>query len=193
MKNSGPGLVLGIRKHYSKEFQFIFFFLSFFSATSAILTAEQLLYATVYQIPIIVKDSFNRACELPQIVQLEACDCDYNHICLYSSTTGINTGDGSSVTSDIDGTITEDQIEGSNVGLGPTGIGMIALGLLLLLCKYWIESPFSALLQNKNVTRLTGMPRFIWPFLFGIYSNSCGNLEVNNGANKGMCLFNSYS
>uniref|UniRef100_A0A8C9JS78 Desmoglein 4 n=1 Tax=Panthera tigris altaica TaxID=74533 RepID=A0A8C9JS78_PANTA len=103
------------------------------NATSAILTAEQLLYATVYQIPIIVKDSFNRACELPQIVELEACDCDYNHICLYSSTTGINTGDGSLVTSDIDGTITEDQIEGSNVGLGPTGIGMIALGLLLLL------------------------------------------------------------
>lgn len=130
----------------------------------------------LYQIPIIVKDSYNRACELPQIVVLEACDCDNDHICLYFSTTGINTGDGSSVTSDIYGSVTDDQLGSSNVGLGPTGIGMMALGLLLLLCKYWIESLFSAILQNKNVTRLTGVTKFVWPFPFGSYSNSCRNL-----------------
>ncbi|XP_021541868.1 desmoglein-4 [Neomonachus schauinslandi] len=103
------------------------------NATSAILMAEQPLNPIVYQIPIIVKDSYNRACELPQIVALEACDCDNNHMCLYFSTTGINVEDGSSATSDVYGTVTDEQAGGSNVGLGPTGIGMIAMGLLLLL------------------------------------------------------------
>lgn len=83
-----------------------------------------------------MKDSYHRACELPQIVALEACDCDNNHVCLYPSTTGADVGDGSSATSDMDGTITDEQAGGSNVGLGPTGMGMIAMGLLLLLCKY---------------------------------------------------------
>ncbi|XP_047648046.1 desmoglein-4 [Phacochoerus africanus] len=100
------------------------------NATSAILTAEQALYPLDYEIPILVKDSFNRACELPQIVALKACDCDSNHVCLYLGTTGIHTGDGSSVTSV---SVTDDQTGTSNVGLGPTGMGMIALGLLLLL------------------------------------------------------------
>ncbi|KAB0390216.1 hypothetical protein E2I00_009730, partial [Balaenoptera physalus] len=116
------------------------------SATSAILTAEQPLYPLYYEIPILLKDSFNRACELPQIVELMACDCDIDNMCLYPSTTGISTGDGSSITSV---SVTDDQTGGSNVGLGPTGIGMIALGLLLLLHKYWIKSLFSAVLQNK--------------------------------------------
>lgn len=136
-----------------------------------------------------MKDSYNRACELPQIVALEACECDNNHMCLYSSTTGINVEDGSSATSDIYGTVTDEQAGGSNVGLGPTGIGMIAMGLLLLLCKYWIKAPFSGVLQNKNVSRLTGVGRFIWPCPFGIYSNSHGNLEKNSGTKKGIYLF----
>ncbi|KAB1258453.1 Desmoglein-4 [Camelus dromedarius] len=100
------------------------------NATSAILTAEQTLYPSYYEIPILVKDNFNRACELPQILQLLACDCDSNHMCLYAGTTGISTGDGSSVTGV---SVTDDHVEGSNVGLGPTGIGMIVLGVLLLL------------------------------------------------------------
>ncbi|KAK1337818.1 hypothetical protein QTO34_002454 [Cnephaeus nilssonii] len=103
------------------------------NATSALLTAEQPLSAGAYQIPILVKDSFNRACELPQTVKIEACDCDISQTCLHSSTPGISTGDGSSVTSDIYGPVPGDRIEGSNVGLGPAGIGMMALGLLLLL------------------------------------------------------------
>ena len=155
-KKSGPKLVLGIRNSYPQEI-FIFSPFSSFSATSAILTAEQPLYPLYYEIPILLKDSFNRACELPQIVELMACDCDIDNMCLYPSTTGISTGDGSSVTSV---SVTDDQTGGSNVGLGPTGIGMIALGLLLLLHKYWIKSLFSAVLQNKNVTRFTGMAMF---------------------------------
>nr|KAF6422187.1 desmoglein 4 [Rousettus aegyptiacus] len=103
------------------------------NATSAILTAEQPLLAGIYQVPVLVKDSYNRACELPQIVRLEACDCDTNHMCLYSTTPGIYTGASSSVTNDVYGPIPDDRIEGSNVGLGPAGIGMIILGLLLLL------------------------------------------------------------
>ncbi|XP_004386963.1 desmoglein-4 [Trichechus manatus latirostris] len=103
------------------------------NATSAILTAMQALFPEFYDIPIIVKDSYHRACELPQIVQLYACECDSDHMCFYSSTTSIHTGDISSVTSDVYGSVTDDQIGESNVGLGPTGIGMIILGLLLLL------------------------------------------------------------
>ncbi|XP_036273459.1 desmoglein-4 [Pipistrellus kuhlii] len=103
------------------------------NATSALLTAGQPLSAGAYQIPILVKDSLNRECELPQTVRIEACDCDVSQTCLHSATPGVSTGDGSSVTGDIDGLVPGDRIEGSNVGLGPAGIGMIALGLLLLL------------------------------------------------------------
>lgn len=102
-----------------------------------------------------MKDSYNRACELPQTVKLVACDCDNSHTCLHSSTPAISTGDGSSVISDIYGPVPEDRIKGSNVGLGPAAIGMIILGLLLLLCKYWVKSFFSTVLQNKSVTRVT--------------------------------------
>jgi desmoglein 4 len=59
---------------------------------------------------------------------------------LHSSTTGIYTGDITWVTDDMYGTVTDDGVRQSNVGLGPAGIGMIILGLLLLLCKYCIES-----------------------------------------------------
>ncbi|KAM5304570.1 desmoglein-4 [Glossophaga mutica] len=103
------------------------------NATSAILTAEQPLFADIYQIPILVKDSYNRECELPQMVKLVACDCDSSHMCLHSSTPAVSTGDGSSVIGDIYGPVPEDRIKVSNVGLGPAAIGMIVLGLLLLL------------------------------------------------------------
>nr|XP_002757193.2 desmoglein-4 [Callithrix jacchus] len=100
------------------------------NATSAILTAKQFLSPGSYQIPILVKDSYNRACESAQIVQLHACDCDDNHMCLDSGTAGIYTED---ITGDTYGPVTEDQAGVSNVGLGPAGIGMMVLGVLLLL------------------------------------------------------------
>lgn len=105
-------------------------------------------------------------------------------MCLYSSTPGIYTGDGGSVTNVIYGPVPDDRNKVSNVGLGPAGIGLIVLGLLLLLCKYWIKSLFSTVLQNQNVTRLTQMARFTWPFLFGLYGKFCGNLEINSGTDK---------
>ncbi|KAM4841404.1 desmoglein-4 [Thomomys bottae] len=100
--------------------------------TFAILMAQQPLSPGMYQIPVLVKDSYNRACELPQMVQLIACVCD-NNVCLHSSTTGIYTGDVNEVTDDIFGSTTDDGVGESNVRLGPSGIGMIVLGLLLLL------------------------------------------------------------
>lgn len=96
-----------------------------------------------------MKDSLNRQCELPQTVRIEACDCDVSQACLHSGTPGVSTGDGSSVTGDIDGLVPGDRIEGSNVGLGPAGIGMIALGLLLLLCKSWVQSLFTTVLSIR--------------------------------------------
>ncbi|XP_006899626.1 PREDICTED: desmoglein-4 [Elephantulus edwardii] len=103
------------------------------NATSAILTAVQPLFPELYQIPILVKDSYHRACESSQIVQLYACDCDSNHMCLDPSTTTIYTGDASSNSGDINGFVTDNGIGDSNVGLGPAGMGMIALGCLMLL------------------------------------------------------------
>ncbi|XP_045383327.1 desmoglein-4 [Lemur catta] len=100
------------------------------NATSAILMSEQPLSLQLYQIPIVVKDSYNRVCDSSQIVQLYACDCDTNHMCLDSSITGIHTGD---ITGDTYGPVTEDQTEVSNVGLGPAGIGMMSMGGLMLL------------------------------------------------------------
>uniref|UniRef100_A0A2K6Q944 Desmoglein 4 n=1 Tax=Rhinopithecus roxellana TaxID=61622 RepID=A0A2K6Q944_RHIRO len=91
------------------------------NATSAILTAKQVLSPGSYEIPILVKDSYNRACELAQMVQLYACDCDDNHMCLDSGATGIYTED---VTGDTYGPVTEDQ----------AGVLRWMAPLLLLLC-----------------------------------------------------------
>ncbi|XP_076992211.1 desmoglein-4 [Tamandua tetradactyla] len=103
------------------------------NATSAVLTAVQPIFPGLYQIPILVTDSYGRTCEMPQIVQLDACDCDINHMCLYASTTTIYTGMVSVATSDIYVSVTDVRTGDSNVGLGPAGIGMMVLGLLLLL------------------------------------------------------------
>lgn len=101
------------------------------------LTTDDLLVPGPYQIPVLVKDNHNRACELPQTVLLEACFCDPYLICSQSSTTTIHSGDTHWViTEDTYGTVTDDGVRQSNVSLGPAGIGMIVLGLLLLLCKY---------------------------------------------------------
>lgn len=107
------------------------------SETSAILMTEQTLSPGTHQIPILVTDSHNRACELPQTVLLDACFCDDHHVCLHSSTTGIYNGDNTWVTDDTYGTVTDDGVGQSNVRLGPAGIGMIVMGLLLLLRKYY--------------------------------------------------------
>lgn len=63
---------------------------------------------------------------------------------------------------------------------------MIALGLLLLLCKYWVKSLCTTVLPNKNGTRLA----FIWPFLFSIHGNFCANLQLNKGTGEDMYMFN---
>ncbi|XP_072462711.1 desmoglein-4 [Notamacropus eugenii] len=105
------------------------------NATSAILTAMQQLSPGLYQVPILVKDTYDRTCELPQIITLEACECDDKHMCSYYSTTGIYPG-GSSitiVTGNNYGTVAGDRIGDGNVGLGPAGMGLIILGVLLLL------------------------------------------------------------
>ncbi|XP_063087876.1 desmoglein-4 isoform X2 [Cavia porcellus] len=103
------------------------------NGTAAILMTEQTLSEQLYQVPILVKDSYNRQCELPQIVQLNACDCDSNHMCWQWSTTGVYNGGVSSVTDDMNGFVTDPGVTDSNSGLGSTGIGMIVMGLLLLL------------------------------------------------------------
>ena len=144
----------------------LIYFLSCLSATSAILKAEQTLYSGYYEIPILVKDSFNRACELPQVVELRACGCDGKHGCWSSGATDVSAGAASSVTSV---SVPDGQTEASNVGMGSTGIGMITMGVLLLLRKYWIKSLFSAVLQNKNVIRFTGMAisfQYLWQCLW---------------------------
>uniref|UniRef100_A0A5F8GV57 Desmoglein 4 n=1 Tax=Monodelphis domestica TaxID=13616 RepID=A0A5F8GV57_MONDO len=105
------------------------------NGTSAILTATQPLSLGLYQVPILVRDSYDRTCESAQIIQLEACECDDNRMCSYYSSTGIYPG-GSSITIITDdnyGTVTGDRVGEGNVGLGPAGIGLIVLGILTLL------------------------------------------------------------
>ncbi|XP_074058172.1 desmoglein-4 [Macrotis lagotis] len=105
------------------------------NATSAILTAMQQLTPGLYQVPILVKDTYDRTCELSQIITLEACECDDIHMCSYYITTGIYPG-GSSITIITDdnyGSVTDDRVGDGNVGLGSAGIGLIVLGALLLL------------------------------------------------------------
>lgn len=63
---------------------------------------------------------------------------------------------------------------------------MIALGLLLLLCKYRLKPLFAIVLLNKNGTRLG----FIWSFPFIIYGNFCENPELNKGTGEGMYVLN---
>lgn len=126
-------LALGVRKGYSQGVLTCLPCLPCSSETSAILMTEQTLSPGLHQIPILVTDSHNRACELPQTVLLDACFCDDHQVCLHSSTTGIYSGDTIWVTDDTYGT--DDGVGQSNVRLGPAGIGMIILGLLLLLCK----------------------------------------------------------
>lgn len=136
----GAESALGVRKGYSQGALICFLCLPCSSETSAILMTEQTLSPGTHQIPILVTDSHNRACELPQTVLLDACFCDERHVCVHSSTTGIYNGDPTWVTEDTYGTGTDDGVGQSNVRLGPAGIGMIILGLLLLLCKYWKQS-----------------------------------------------------
>ncbi|XP_060029643.1 desmoglein-3 [Erinaceus europaeus] len=88
------------------------------NATSALLRAEQQLSPDQYRIPLIITDSQNQQCEIPENMILEVCQCDDRNIC---GNSGSSKDPGSAYT------------RRSSVSLGPAGIGLLFLGLLMML------------------------------------------------------------
>lgn len=83
--------------------------------TAAILRAHETLWPGVYEVEVLVKDEQGKACPEPQKVKVQVCTCGNGVIC------GRTGGNGKPTKSSE---------------LGPAGIGLLILGLLLLLRKY---------------------------------------------------------
>lgn len=83
--------------------------------TAAILRAKEPLWAGLYEVNVLVKDEQGKACPEPQKVKVQVCTCEDGVIC------GKQGGNGKPTKSSE---------------LGPAGIGLLILGLLLLLRKY---------------------------------------------------------
>lgn len=83
--------------------------------TAAILRAKEPLWPGLYEVKVLVKDEQGKACPEPQTVKIRVCTCEDGVIC------GKKGGGGKPTKSSE---------------LGPAGIGLLILGLLLLLRKY---------------------------------------------------------
>ncbi|XP_036599714.1 desmoglein-3 [Trichosurus vulpecula] len=92
------------------------------NGTSANLRAQKALSSETYPLSLIVTDRQGISCEIPETLQLQTCDCDENQMCL-------NRVPFPSVKPDD----TSRQTGTGSVSLGPAGIGLIILGLLMLL------------------------------------------------------------
>lgn len=83
--------------------------------TAAILRAQEDMRPGLYEVELLVKDEQGRACPEPQKVKVRVCTCEDGVHC------GVRGGNGQ---------------PSKEVQLGPAGIGLLLLGLLLLLRKY---------------------------------------------------------
>lgn len=83
-----------------------------FADTAAILRAQETLWPDHYEVEVLVTDEQGKACPEPQKVKIQVCTCEDGAIC------GKRGGSGQPIKS---------------AELGPAGIGMLFLGLLLLL------------------------------------------------------------
>ncbi|XP_074133278.1 desmoglein-3 [Sminthopsis crassicaudata] len=88
--------------------------------TSAILRAQKTLSTGTYPVSLIVTDKQGMSCEIPETLELQACDCDENQKC-FERVPFPKPGD------------TNRQRGKPSVHLGPAGIGLLLLGLLMLL------------------------------------------------------------
>lgn len=83
-------------------------FFCFLTDTAAILRSQESLWPGIYEVEFLVKDQQGHACQDPQKVKVEVCTCEDGIMCGRAS---------------------------KGAKLGPAGIGLLLLGLLLLLCK----------------------------------------------------------
>lgn len=85
--------------------------------TAAILRAKEPMWPGIYEVEFLVKDMQGHSCPKPQKVDIRICNCK-------DATRNAEEPCGEQ------GTIKKDS------ELGPAGIGLLLLGLLLILCKY---------------------------------------------------------
>lgn len=83
--------------------------------TAAILRAQETMWPGQYEVEVLVKDEQGKACPEPQKVKVQVCTCEDGVICGKQGANGQPT---------------------KSSELGPAGIGLLFLGLLLLLRKY---------------------------------------------------------
>ncbi|XP_027702732.1 desmoglein-3-like [Vombatus ursinus] len=90
--------------------------------TSANLRAQRALSSGTHPLSLIVTDREGISCEIPETLELQACDCDEKQVCF-------NRVPSPSIRPDD----SNKQTGTPSVGLGPAGIGLLLLGLLMLL------------------------------------------------------------
>ncbi|XP_044538820.1 desmoglein-3 [Gracilinanus agilis] len=98
------------------------------NATSAKLETQQTLSSGTQSLSLLVTDRQGMSCEIPETLELRTCDCDENQRCV-------------SVLPFPDGNRQKGR---SSVSLGPAAIGLLFLGLLMLLCEYYIPLFYSS-------------------------------------------------
>ncbi|XP_043833444.1 desmoglein-3 [Dromiciops gliroides] len=92
------------------------------NGTSARLRAQKELSSAIYPLSFIVTDREGMSCEIPEILELRGCDCDEKQMCFDKvPSPNVNPDD------------TNRQRGKPSVRLGPAGIGLLILGLLMLL------------------------------------------------------------
>lgn len=89
------------------------------AATAAILRAKETMWPGSYEVEFVVRDQQGEACPEPQKVKIHVCTCEDGVVC------GARGAGGQLV---------------KEAELGPAGIGLLLLGLLLLLRKYDVNS-----------------------------------------------------
>jgi len=82
--------------------------------TAVILRAQESMWRGFYEVELLVKDQQGKACPEPQRVRVRVCSCEDGVACGKLGANG--------------------QLH-KGAELGPAGIGLLLLGLLLLLCK----------------------------------------------------------
>lgn len=83
--------------------------------TATILRAQESMWPGFYQVELVVKDDQGQACPEPQKVKIQFCTCEDGLQCGRWGASGMAS---------------------KETKLGPAGIGILLLGLLMLLCKY---------------------------------------------------------
>ena len=93
-------------------------FILLWADTAAILRSQESLWPGMYEVEFLVKDGQGVACPNPQKVMVQVCTCEDGVVCGKRGANGKPS---------------------KGTELGPAGIGLLLLGLLLLLRKYYVR------------------------------------------------------